>query len=103
MRPPGLGRWLGLPLLWLVLFAAGAALAITARAWIPALLLGGLLIAWFVWVLVSTLTPGRADRRCPSCGAESLAALEPGNPLGVRCSSCGYEDPSGHVAHLEEE
>ena len=100
---PGLARWLGLSLLWLFLLGGGAALAVTARAIVPALLLGGLLVVWFVWMLVSTLTPGRADRRCPSCGAASLSPLERGNPIGLRCSSCGYVDPTGHVAHLEEE
>jgi len=56
-----------------------------------------------LWVVVSTLWPARADRRCPRCRGEKLVRLDPRSTLGLRCTDCGYRDPSASSWLLAEE
>ena len=89
-------RWLWLPLAWLVVAAGAAGLVLGARRWLPYLLGGGAALLALAWLLASTLSSGRPER-CPRCGRETLEPLRPGEPLGIRCRSCGHLDPDGHL------
>jgi hypothetical protein len=102
-RGPGLWKWVALPLIWMAAAAAALALATWSRAWLPVLWGGLAALLWLLWILWAALSPARADRRCPRCGRPALLPLERGNPLGVRCGSCGHLDREAHVPHLEEE
>jgi hypothetical protein len=53
---------------------------------------GGVLALGLAWILISSLFPGRADRRCPRCGAQALERLDPKSTRGLRCGACGMVD-----------
>jgi hypothetical protein len=55
------------------------------------------------WVLVSALSPGKADRRCPACGREALARRSPDSAQGLRCNACGWADEEASAWLLAEE
>ncbi len=95
-------RWLLVPSAALAATGLAVLLIRVGRAWLPYLVGGTLVFAWLVWVLVSSLTPGRTDRRCPRCGRSALVPLRRGIPLGVRCAECGYRDETAHVPNLSE-
>jgi hypothetical protein len=83
----GLGVWLGLkrpPLLFTLL--AGTCLVVPVG-----------------WVLVSALWPGKADRRCPTCGKDALRRLDPRATTGLLCTACGHRDESASAWLLAEE
>ncbi len=53
---------------------------------------GGVLALGLAWILISSLFPGKADRRCPRCGAHALERLDPKTTRGLRCGACGMVD-----------
>lgn len=57
----------------------------------------------FLWVVISTLWPARADRTCPECGREELERLDSETTHGLRCSACGWQDESLSSWLLAEE
>lgn len=86
---------------WIMLILLGAALAVLAGSWLPAIVSGLLLAGFFFWVLISTLSPAIPDRICPKCGGEGLVKIRRGVP-GVRCEKCEFVDEDLHVAYLDE-
>ncbi|HVH05581.1 MAG TPA: hypothetical protein VNE71_06245 [Myxococcota bacterium] len=94
--------WLVPPLM---LAAIACALLLVVRG--PDLLFGLALAVLigigFVWMLVSVLWPGRADRGCPSCGADALVRIDPRATSGVRCAACGFRDEHQSAWLLAEE
>ena len=62
---------------------------------------GALLV---IYVLGSTMSARPLRKPCPTCGADALEKLRPGtgSELGVRCTRCGFEDPSGEPDYLGE-
>jgi len=83
----GLGVWLGLkrpPLLF-------------------GLLAGTFLVVPVLWVLISALWPGKADRKCPACGKDALRRLDPRATTGLLCGACGFRDESASAWLLAEE
>jgi hypothetical protein len=86
-------------------------LAVGAGVWIvfhrPLGLFAGVLAALAAvpvgWVIVSALWPARAERRCPSCGKDALARLDPRASHGLVCRACGHRDASASAWLLAEE
>ncbi len=101
-RPPSALQWCA-PVLFLL--AVGLGVAIVLRR--PLALFGGVLIALAVvpvgWVLASALWPARAERRCPACGKDALARLDPRATHGLVCRACGFRDESASAWLLAEE
>jgi len=56
-----------------------------------------------LWILISALWPGKADRRCRECGASELVRIDPATTLGLRCRACGFRDESASGWLLAEE
>ena len=65
--------------------------------------LGFLLAVALLWVLVSSLYPGKPDRRCPACGQEALERAEASSTRGLTCSHCLWSDPDASSFLLAEE
>lgn len=61
------------------------------------------LVAVLSWIVTSVLWPGRADRRCPACGAETLVRKDPDTTVGIACSRCGFTDEDASAWLLAEE
>ena len=87
--------------LWVVLILLGLALTISNGMWIPSIVGGVILLGFFSWVLISTLSPAIPCRICPKCGQEGLVKLRRGVP-GTRCEKCDFVDEDLHVAYLDE-
>jgi len=87
------------------LLAVGLGVAIVMHR--PLGLFAGVLIALAAvpvgWVLASALWPARAERRCPACGKDALARLDPRTTHGLVCSACGHRDESASAWLLAEE
>lgn len=64
---------------------------------------GGVLALGLAWILISSLFPGKADRRCPRCGVEALERLDPKTTRGLRCSACGLVDAHSSSFLLAED
>ncbi len=97
-RRAQLAGWLTAPI-GLAAVVSGVALIRNGPPEIPLIAIaacGGLIL---VWLLVSIFFPAHLDRSCPRCDEESLGPLDPVSFQGVRCTSCGYEDPerSGYL------
>jgi hypothetical protein len=103
--PPKVARALGWIVPPLMLLAVAAAVWLIVRG--PDLLFGLVLSAifgvGFLWVLVSSLLPGKADRGCPSCGADALVRLSEETTTGVRCTACGHRDETASAWLLAED
>jgi ribosomal protein S27AE len=56
-----------------------------------------------VWIVISALWPGKADRLCPRCGSNELARLDPRSTYGLRCGACDYQDDEASGWLLAEE
>lgn len=87
----GLSAWLIGPLL---LSATLAAVLFILRGpdHLFGVVFGGVLAIGLAWILVSSLFPGKADRRCPRCGAQALTRLDPRTTRGLRCDACHFVD-----------
>ena len=98
----GLAGWLWpLPLLGAVLLGV-----LLVRAGSPAWF--GAIVALLVtvpatWVLISALSPARADRRCPACARETLERRSPDSTQGLACRACGWADEEASAWLLAEE
>jgi len=79
------------PLAFALAIAVGA-LALLRPAWLPAAVLGTVLVAASIWLLATIFWPARAERTCPRCGEERLVRADPQTTMGVRCEACGYKD-----------
>jgi hypothetical protein len=88
-------------LIWIALVAAVALVLARFSSWLPYTVGGLFVLLASGWVLTSTLWPSRPDRRCPKCSRPGLIKIERGRP-GVRCELCGHEDPTLHVAYLDD-
>jgi hypothetical protein len=88
-------------ILWLVLIAAAAILAVRLPSWAAGVAGAALLAVGLAWVLVSTLWPSKPNRTSPRCGKAGLVKIRRGEP-GARCELCGFEDPALHVAYLDD-
>ena len=103
---PGRGAWLVSIAVPLAAFGA-LALAFGATRAAPAWLAGATLLAILAlvvgWILTSVLWPGRADRTCPSCGAEAVERLDAGDVVGRRCGACGWREAAESAWLLAEE
>jgi len=64
---------------------------------------GGVLALGLAWILISSLFPGEADRRCPRCGIEALERLDPKTTRGLRCTACGLVDAHSSSFLLAED
>ncbi len=63
----------------------------------------GVLALGLAWILISSLFPGRADRRCPRCSRETLERLDRRSTRGLRCRSCGLVDAHSSSFLLAED
>ena len=63
----------------------------------------GVLALGLAWILISSLFPGRADRRCPGCGRQTLERLDRRSTRGVRCRACGLVDAHSSSFLLAED
>jgi hypothetical protein len=88
-----------------LLGALALAFAVTqARpAWLVGATLAAILALVAAWIILSVLWPGRADRTCPSCGAEALERLDASDVVGRRCGACGWRDAAESAWLLAEE
>ena len=64
---------------------------------------GALVLGVVGWVLISALTPAKADRRCPQCGADSLERLYRNTTRGLRCGRCAWQDETASSFFLAED
>ena len=98
----GRGGWL-VPPLMLAAIAAGLLFVFRGPDQIFGLCFGLVLALGILWIVVSALLPGRADRTCPSCGGAGLERLDPQSTHGVRCSLCAWQDETASSFLLAEE
>ncbi len=71
--------------------------------WLFGAVLGLFFAAIAGWIVVSTLWPARAERRCPVCGSEALARIDPEATSGIACRKCNYRDDAASSWFLAEE
>jgi len=83
--------WFVTPLM-LMAVVLGLALVFLNPAGLALLVIGGVVLAFVLWIVISLFFPGRADPRCPKCGELGLEASELDDVQGIRCSACGFED-----------
>ena len=95
--------WLLFPLLAFGAVAATFGLLKYVGPKLPFILLGAVIAIGLLWILVSSLSPAKADRTCPECGEQGLERLDPNTTRGVVCSSCGYVDPDISAWYLAED
>lgn len=88
-------------IVWLLLAAIAALLAVAIIDWIAYIAFGVVVAAFFLWILVSVLSPSKPDRKCPRCGGEGLVKIRRGEP-GVRCELCEFRDETMHVPYLDD-
>jgi hypothetical protein len=94
--------WLVPPLMLLAVFGA-LRLALGGPDLMLGLALGLLLGLGFLWVLISSLLPAKADRCCPGCGADSLERIDADSTRGHHCRACGHRDEHASAWLLAEE
>ena len=95
-KPPNLlSRWTWLLFPFLVFGAVAATFGL--------ILLGAVIAIGLLWILVSSLSPAKADRTCPECHEQGLERLDPNTTRGVVCSLCGYVDPDISAWYLAED
>ena len=92
---PGWSAWLLAPA-WLLAALGLTAIAALSWSWLPALLIGGIVLMLLVWLFVSILSPAVPDRTCPRCREQGLVKIRRGEP-GVVCERCGFRDEDRHV------
>jgi hypothetical protein len=97
-----LAGWLVAPLL-LASTAAAMALALRGPDRLFAIAFGAVLVLGMAWILISSLSPARADRACPLCSRAALERLDPRSTQGLRCGACGWRDESASSFLLAEE
>lgn len=64
---------------------------------------GAMVVASLAWIAISSLWPGKPERKCPECGREALARKDARSHRGIRCSACGFEDESASSFMMAEE
>lgn len=101
-RPLRALGWL-MPLVLLAAIGAGVAVAVRSPAALFGWIGGAVLVVSIGWVLVSSLLPSKADRRCPACGEDALERLDPRTTRGLACASCGWVDATRSSFYLAEE
>jgi hypothetical protein len=94
--------WLIAPLL-LAATGAGVLFVLRGPDGVFGVCFGAVLALGVVWILVSTLFPGRAERNCPACGQRGLERIDPASTCGVRCRLCGWRDESASSFLFAEE
>jgi len=104
---PGAGArvrapWLIGPLM-LAAVAAGVLFVFRGPDHVFGIAFGVVLGLGFLWILVSTMFPSKADRTCPRCGAEALVRLDPHTTRGLACTACAWSDEHASSFYLAEE
>jgi len=94
--------WLIAPLM-LFATAAGALFVLRGPDGLFGACFGAVLALGVLWILVSTLFPGRAERTCPACGQRGLERIDRKSTCGVRCRLCGWRDESASSFLFAEE
>jgi len=94
--------WLIAPLM-LAATAAGALFVLRGPDGLFGVCFGAVLALGVLWILVSTLFPGRAERTCPACGQRGLERIDRKSTCGVRCRLCGWRDESASSFLFAEE
>ncbi len=88
-------------LLGSILFSAVLVLRRPDGLW--AYVVGAMFVLVLGWIVVSSLWPGRAERKCPACEREGLVRLSAKSHKGLRCKLCGFEDADSSCFFLAEE
>jgi len=103
-RPP-LPTWLAwlFPLVMMLAVVLGAVIVRGQPRVALGVILTLMLLIPVVWVLVSVLWPGTADRGCPGCGEDTLVRSNPESTVGLECPSCGWHDEVASGWFLAEE
>lgn len=96
------GAWLVAPLL-MGATAAGVLFVMRGPDQVFGAVFTGVLALGLAWILISSLFPGRADRRCPRCTQQGLERLDPRSTRGVRCRACGMVDAHASSFLLAED
>ena len=91
------------PLACLAAVLGGVAIVLTRPLALVWVLVGALVVVPAGWVLVSALFPGKAERRCPACAADTLVRLDARSTHGLGCRACGWRDESASAWLLAEE
>ena len=95
--------WL-LPPLLLAAIGAGLLFVMRGPDELFGLAFGAVLGLGLLWVLVSALFPGKADRLCPQCARDGLARIDPQSTQGLYCRHCSWRDESASAfLHAEDE
>lgn len=85
--------WLAAPLI-LAAIAAGVVFVMRGPDGLFGIVFGLVLALGLGWILISSLLPARAERRCPQCGGDGLERLDPDSSQGVVCRLCAWADES---------
>ncbi len=102
LEAPGIVGWL-VPPLALVAIGVGVLLVRARPESLFPWIFGAMVLAAVGWVVVSALSPAKADRRCPQCGHDSIERLHPATTRGIRCGACGWQDETASSFFLAED
>jgi hypothetical protein len=94
--------WLIAPLM-LSATAAGAVFVLRGPDGVFGACFAVVLALGFIWILVSTLFPGRPERTCPACGQRGLERIDRASTHGLHCRLCGWRDESASSFLFAEE
>jgi hypothetical protein len=105
VRPNSPHAWLAwlMPLVMLLAIVLGAVIVRGQPRVALYVILTVMLLIPVLWVLVSALWPGTADRGCPGCGKDTLVRSDSESTVGLECPSCGWRDETASAWFLAEE
>jgi DNA-directed RNA polymerase subunit RPC12/RpoP len=94
--------WLVAPAI-LASIAAAFALVLNGPDSMFGIVFGAVVALGLGWILVCSLVPAKADRKCPQCGKQGLVRLDARTTRGVRCTRCSFRDETASSFLLAEE
>lgn len=94
--------WLVAPLI-LASIACAFALVLNGPDSLFGIVFGVVIALGLGWILVCSLFPAKADRKCPQCGKQGLVRLDLRTTRGIRCTRCSFRDDSASSFLLAED
>ncbi len=94
--------WLVAPLI-LASIACAFALVLNGPDSLFGIVFGAVVALGLGWILVCSLFPAKADRKCPQCGKNGLVRLDVRTTRGIRCTRCSFRDETASSFLIAED